>query len=108
MGLYTYISDQDRVNWRKVADVELKELFDEALQYDKTLMIDSIVYIEKQGLFRKPKQKIRYSIYHECFSNCYPAYQARQQISASGNKAIVMAYLYGIINGNRHKKEQDA
>ena len=103
MGLYTYISEVDRVNWRKVDDVELNEIFYEALQCDKTLMIDSISYIEKQGLFINPKQIIRYSIYHECFSNGNPAYQARKQISASGNKDIVMAYLYGIINGSHVK-----
>lgn len=103
MGLYAYISEHDRVNWRKVADVELKEIFDEALQHDETLMIDSINHIEKQGLFKKPKQTIRYSIYHECFMNGHPTYQARQQISASGSKQLVMAYLYGIINGSLSK-----
>jgi len=100
MGLYIYLTDQDRISMRKVADVELKEIFDEALQHDKSLMISAINHTEKQGLFKKPKQTIRYSIYHECFSNGNPAFQARQQISASGSKQIVIAYLYGIINGS--------
>ena len=100
MGLYAYISEHDRDNWRKVADVELKEIFDEALTHDETLMIDSINHTEKQGFFKKPKQTIRYSIYHECFMNGHPTYQARQQISASGSKQLVVAYLYGIINGS--------
>lgn len=103
MGLYAYIDEHDRTNWRKVTDVELKEIFDEALQHDETLMIDSINHIEKQGLFKKPKQTIRYSIYHECFIDGRPIYQARKQISASGSKPIVMAYLYGIINGSVSK-----
>lgn len=100
MGLYAYITEHDRVNLRKVADVELNEIFNEALQHDETLMIDSINCVEKQGFFKKPKQIIRYSIYHECFSYGYPACQARQQISASGSKQLVIAYLYGIINGS--------
>ena len=100
MGLYIYLTDQDRINMRKVADVELKEIFDEALQHDKSLMISEFNHIERQGLFRKKKQIIRYSIYHECFSNGNPTFQARQQISASGSKQIVVAYLYGIINGS--------
>lgn len=101
MGLYAYISEQDRINWRKVADVELKEIFNEALQHDETLMIDSINHVEKQGLFKlKSKRTIRYSIYHECFMNGKPTFEARLQISATGSKQVVMAYLYGIINGS--------
>jgi len=100
MGLYAYITEHDRVNCRKVADVELKEIFDEASIHDETLMIDSITHIEKQGFLKKPKQITRYSIYHECFMNGHPTYEARQQISASGSKQLVIAYLYGIINGS--------
>lgn len=100
MGLYVYITDNDRVIWRRVADVELKEIFDEALIHDETLMIESINYTEKQGFFKKPKQTIRYSIYHECFMNGKQTHEARLQVSASGSKQLVMAYLYGIINGS--------
>lgn len=98
MGIYTYISEQDRINWRKVDDVELKELFDEALQCDNTLMITENRILKKIGLFGT-KIVITYSIYHECFMNGNPTFEARQQISASGSKQIVSAYLYGIING---------
>lgn len=100
MGLYIYITEQDRINMRKVADIELKELFDEALEHDKTLMISAVNYTEKQGLFKRPKTLIRYTIYHESLINDKRAYQAREQVSASGSKQLVMAYLYGIINGS--------
>ena len=103
MGLYAYISDQDRINWRKVEDVELKELFDEASQHDETLMITENSFLERDGFFKKLKKVTTYTIYHECFMNAKPTFQARQQISASGTKQTVSAYLYGIINGSLSK-----
>ena len=99
MGLYIYLTDQDQISMRKVADVELKEIFDEALRHDKSLMISEINHTENR-LFKKSKQSIRYSIYHECFMGGKSTFQARQQISASGSKQLVIAYLYGIINGS--------
>lgn len=100
MGFYAYITEYERVNWRKVVDVELKEVFESALKHDETLMIEAFNFTEKQGLFKKPKQTIRYNIYHECFMFGHPTYQARKQISATGSKQLVIAYLYGIINGS--------
>lgn len=100
MGLYAYIDDYDRINMRVVSDKEIQELFSEAIQLDETLMIDTTYYNESNGLFRKPNTKAYYTVYHECFMNGKPMYQARQQMSASGSKQLVMAYLYGIINGS--------
>lgn len=104
MGLYVYITEEDRKNWRKVADIELNELFNEALEHDETLMISSYNKIERKELFKKQINTIRYSVYHECFMNGKTTYEARYQISASGTKQIVMAYLYGIINGSLSKQ----
>lgn len=101
MGLYTYINEQDRINMRKVNDLEVKEVFEEALQHDPTLMISETIFTVKNGWFKKPKEVSTFSIYHECFTpNGKPAYEARQQLSASGSKQLVIAYLYGIINGS--------
>lgn len=101
MGLFTYINEQDRVNMRKVNDFEVKEVFEEALQHDSTLMISETVYTVKNGWFKKPKEVSQFNIYHECFTpNGKPAYEARQQLSASGSKQLAIAYLYGIINGS--------
>lgn len=103
MGLYAYITDNDRINWRKVDDPGLKEIFEEALKHDETLMISSNEYYQNNGFWRKKTLVIHYSVYHECFVNCKPVFQAKQQISASGSKQIVLAYLYGIINGSLSK-----
>lgn len=100
MGIYAYIDENDRVNWRKIEDQQLKELFDEALQHDETLMISEHSFLERVSFFKKLKKVTEYTIFHECFMNGHPTYQAREQISASGSKQIVSAYLYGIINGS--------
>ena len=36
MGLYTYITETDRINMRKVKDINVNELFQEALDHDVT------------------------------------------------------------------------
>lgn len=104
MGIYTYI-DYDRVNMRKVKDKEIQKLLDEALQYDETLMISEYSKKIERGWFRKPKFELRYTIYHECYlNNGLSSYEAREQLSGSGKKEVVMSYLYGIINGVLHEQ----
>lgn len=98
MGVYKYVSETDRVNGRSVSDVGLNEVFQEALQYDSTLMIEQDRRIVK-GFFKKRTEYTTYNVYHECPATDGSAYQARVQLSASGTRPIVMAYLYGIING---------
>lgn len=99
MGLYTYITETDRINMRKVKDIDVNELFQEALKHDKSLMMTERVETIKEGLFRKPKKVSYFTVYHETPAFDGSAYQARFQSSASGSKSIVVAYLYGIING---------
>lgn len=103
MGLYTYITEADRINMRKVDDLELNEVFKEALKHDPTLMLSQTTYNQKR-LFRKPLEYIHYTVYHEVLNNeGYPMYEARQQLSASSSdKRVILAYLYGIINGSIH------
>ena len=99
MGLYTYIEETDRINMRKVKDINVNDIFQEALEHDKSLMITERVDTIKEGLFRKPKKVSYFTIYHETPAYNGSAYQARVQLSASGSKEVVVAYLYGIING---------
>jgi hypothetical protein len=94
---------------RKVEDREIQELFNEALQHDKSLLISERCVIKKTGLFFKSKEETEYSIYHQTFLDSgISAHEARAQISASGSKAIAMAYLFGIINGSlaRQRKQK--
>ena len=100
MGLYMYINEQDISKMRKVEDQEVQELFNEALGHDKSLFISETTIIKKHGLLKRNKHEIRYSIYHQCMVKKKPIFEVRQQISASGAKPLVMAYLYGIINGS--------
>ena len=99
MGLYTYITEADRINMRKVKDINVNELLQEALKHDKSLMITERIETIKEGLFKKLKNVIYFTVYHETPAFDGSAYQARVQLSASGSKSIVVAYLYGIING---------
>ncbi len=98
MGLYMFVNDQDRVTKRKVSDSDLNEIFQEALQYDPLLMIEEDRRVTR-SFWGKRTEYLSYWIYHETPAHDGSAYQARLQMSASGSKPIVVAYLYGIING---------
>lgn len=98
MGMYMYVSEQDRTTKRKVEDMQINAEFQEALKYDPSLMIEQSNQVIKKGLFKKEIVPF-FQIYHETPAHDGSAYQARYQISGSGDKRIVIAYLHGIING---------
>lgn len=102
MGLYIYISEQDRVTKRKVEDEYVNQEFQEALKYDPSLMIEQKTIVVKSG-WLKTKTATIFDIYHETPAHDGSAYQARCQFSGSGEKNIVIAYLHGIINCGYHK-----
>lgn len=112
MGLYIYLNNFDLKDMRKPSDTdpEFRDLFLEALSYDKTLMIKEIHnhYRDKNWLGFStgiPRVETSYSIYHECTDDSGKSlYEARQMICASGDKRVTEAYLYGIINSNLHNR----
>ena len=100
MGLYMYVSEQDRISKRKVSDEAMNELFQDALLHDPSLMIEEHIFKVTKGIFKKRIEiKTTYSIYHETPAYDGSAYQARLQSSASGEANVVVAYLHGLING---------
>jgi hypothetical protein len=103
MGLYMFINEQDRSRLRKVSDPSLNEEFQEALKYHPLLMIEEYPVRRKRTFwskwFKRPEPEMHYQLYHETPSWDGSPYQARYQISASGKKKTVIAYLHGIING---------
>lgn len=98
MGLYIFVNNEDRVTKRRVSDNDLNEIFQEALQYAPFLIIEEQRRV-RRSFFGKRTEYISYSVYHETPAHDGSVYQARLQMSASGSKPIVVAYLYGIING---------
>lgn len=107
MGLYIFVDDKDRITKRKVTDSDLNEDFQEALKYDPSLMIEETITKTERGWVKKKVIiKTRYTVYHECPSHDGSAYQARMQMSGSGEKNIVTAYLHGIINGAVNSKSK--
>lgn len=110
MGLYMYVSEEDRISKRKVSDEYINEEFQEALKYDPSLMIEAYPHIKKvrTGLFKSQMvDDTRYNIYHETPCTSGAPYQARLQGSGSGGKEIVIAYLHGIINGAVHNSNKN-
>lgn len=107
MGLYMYITSYDKVKMRWVTDKELNDDLQEALKFDKSIMISEHTQVRKR-LFKKPISKTFYFVYHEVYFKDGESYQARQQMSASGYKEIVTAYLHGIVNGANAKPNPDA
>lgn len=107
MGMYIYVSYEDRISKRKVSDKELNEEFQEALKYDPSLMIEEVLKRIKKGWFKSTQTaEYYYNIYHETPAFDGTAYQARYQCSGSGEKRIVTAYLHGIINGCVHSENR--
>lgn len=102
MGMYMYVSEQDRITKRKVDDKDVNEEFQEALKHDPSLMIEQNNRVVKKGWFKKEVVPF-FQIYHETPAHDGTAYQARYQFSGSGDKRIVTAYLHGIINGCVHR-----
>lgn len=97
MGMYIYISEQDRATKRVVEDPEVNEALQEALLYSPSLMIEQSARVAKRWGFR-PKTVQLFQVYHEAPAHDGTAYQARYQMSGSGGKEIVIAYLHGVIN----------
>ena len=102
MGLYMYVTDADRINKRNVSDAFINETFHEALNHDPSLMIEEYTHKVSKGFLRGKEDETHYSIYHEEPTHDGSPYQARLQASGSGSKAVVIAYLHGIINGCLH------
>ena len=94
-----YVTNEDRVNKRKVSDAFVNEEFQEALKCDHSLMIEEYIPKPKSGFFSWKDDEPTYSVYHEEPTHDGSPYQARLQASGSGTKAVVIAYLHGIING---------
>ncbi len=100
MGIYTYLMESDLTTMRIVKDPEVNALLQEALQHDRSLMIFETTYTIRRW-FKKPVAYTYYGVKHEVYlSNGLSAMEARAQLSASGDKKVTIAYLYGIINGS--------
>lgn len=92
------IVEWDIERFSKVYDSELNEEFQEARKYDSSLLISKSKKFHRH--FWKPQTcETIYQIYHETNPDKDP-YQARYQMSGSGSKETVIAYLHGIINGS--------
>lgn len=99
-----YLSDKDKIKLRNPkSNSYLIAEFREALKCDPTLMI---IEEETNLGFLFTKRGYLYTVYHELFNDSGNSiYQARKQISASGQLDVVIAYLHGIVNGfNKSKK----
>lgn len=97
MGMYIYISEEDRKTKRVVEDAQMTEVFQEALRYDPSLMIEQRTKTVKKGWFKKG-QITYFNLFHETPGADGSAYQARYQITGSGDREITTAYLHGVIN----------
>jgi len=98
MSLYMFITEEDRVNMRKVSYPYVNQEFQEALKYCPDLMITQHETIVKKGFFKKERIPV-FNVYHESPAHDGSPYQAHFQFSGSGSVGVVIAYLHGIING---------
>lgn len=103
-----YVSEEDRTTKRRVTDEDVNSEFQRALEHDPSLMIEERQRIVKNGWFGKKRTVSFFQIYHESPAPNGSAYQARYQISGSGYKDVVIAYLHGIINGSISRQIKSA
>lgn len=105
MGMYAFITEEDRVTKRVVADPEINEAFQEALKYDPSLMVEQYDTVKVKYVlgFTTSKPHAYWNIYHEAPAFDGSACQMRYQSSGSGSKEVVIAYLHGIINCGLHQ-----
>lgn len=97
-----HISEQDRITKRKVSQKQLNDVFQEALSYCPSLMIEEYCHTESKrlGLFKFKKVAVyTYNVFHETPALDGSAYQAMYMTCACGSTNIVLTYLYGVING---------
>lgn len=93
MGIYMFVTEWERERYSKIHDnEELNKEFQEARKYDNSLLISEHTIFYKH--FWRP-------------TTCETTYQARYQMSGSGRKETVIAYLHGIINGAKKKIKTD-
>jgi len=96
--MYMFVTEWERERYSKIQDnEELDKEFQEARKYDNSLLIQEHIVFHKH-FWRSMTFETTYQIYHETHPNESP-YQARYQMSGSGKKETVIAYLHGIING---------
>lgn len=108
MGLYAYIGEHELPRLTKVSDLQVNEVFQNALKLCPSLLIAERDVIKKKGWFQStPTMETFYAVYHKEHYRGTWTGQARQMLCASGKKEIAMAYLYGIINGVEDKKLND-
>lgn len=98
MSAYIFISDSDKVKMSSVDDKDVNALFKEASEHDPSLLIEQRTHVTKKWFSETIEQ--RFSVYHESPAFDGSAYQARYSMCGSGSKDVVIAYLYGIINGS--------
>ena len=103
----TYINAWEIDKYKSVSDPEINELFQEVRdKFSNEYLIKEYEFITKR-LFRKPRKEILYSLY---FITILPEVQVINfYVDGSGtsinglvNKSIIMAMLYGMINGHRY------
>lgn len=99
-----FLSEWDRERFSKVSDKELNEEFQEARKYDNSLLISEYTKITRY-LWKRDISETMYQVYHDTNPN-EETYQAIYQMSGSGSKGLVIAYLHGIINGANAEKKK--
>lgn len=112
MPITTYLTDNERETWKNVHDIELNELFQEVREKvsDKYLLqMHLIPTYTGVWPFKKRTDIWLYSLYidlgHEAQVFNFPA-MGSYSINERVNKAVVMTYFYGVLNGHKLKTQK--
>lgn len=112
MGMYMYLSEGDADKMRSVEDIDVNEVFQEALTIFQNILIYEYQIFERR-LLKKEKKVVLYSIrwlVHASEARIvnFPPFENSQcGINEYVPKQVVMSYLYGIITGAKFSEKEN-
>jgi hypothetical protein len=109
MSIHTFLNDQERANWAKVADKDVNDLLQELRLNDTNIYVSERVS-EIRRWFRKPLIIKRYEMYIDSnydaqIINFCPE-SGRSSINTSVTKQLMITYMLGILHGYNKQKSR--
>lgn len=110
MGIYTYMTEQERRTWHEVKDKEINGLLKDLRGFNSNIYMQEQTY-EIKRLFRKPVIITRYTMYIDSnydaqIINFCPE-EGRSSINTSVPRQLMITYMLGMLHGYNIKQQKE-